>query len=472
MQYAYFFIIGGENMEYVTKTITIKRRINPDERLINFIRYNSERRRRIWNKFVEEYKLCKHNGDRINLVKFTTKMNDAEISDLQHAIETGNDNVVKMYCSDLTKSVYSDMKSALRMMHTKFLKDGIRGELHFKSYDAVRHSFSVRSDNAMGPKTGSPRGKVIFTDTNHMVFKASYNYTKNTFDVLLTEPISDEYDSDNHRFINYKDKYSSRERYDFHHDDIKKISFVEDLGKFYIMLVCDVTYYNYKNDFKQRKLVAGLDLGVHNPVTMYDGTQPMYIRMSDNALRKLSLYERKCSTLEQIMNRKKAINIQRHKSDSSYPIYTHNFEKVHRKYRKYYRRIHNIRMDWRNKLASIITTRYSTIVVDEFVAPIQPVKNSMPRSVVRKLNHASTQHAMYLFMETLRHCALKNGCTYIDSPKFTTRRCSECYHINQPLPLGRRMFKCENCGNTIDRDENAAKNCYDAYIHKHRWSFD
>ena len=67
---------------------------------------------------------------------------------------------------------------------------------------------------------------------------------------------------------------------------------------------------------------------------------------------------------------------------------------------------------------------------------------------------------MYLFNETLKHMADKYGCEYIEAPDFTTCTCSICRHVNSHLPLGQRDLVCEKCGHVIDRDENAAKNCY------------
>ena len=57
--------------------------------------------------------------------------------------------------------------------------------------------------------------------------------------------------------------------------------------------------------------------------------------------------------------------------------------------------------------------------------------------------------------------ANKYGCNYYKAPSHTTCTCYKCNHINPHLPLTQRVFKCEKCGYTIDRDMNASKNCYD-----------
>jgi putative transposase len=38
----------------------------------------------------------------------------------------------------------------------------------------------------------------------------------------------------------------------------------------------------------------------------------------------------------------------------------------------------------------------------------------------------------------------------------STRRCSACGHVAEPLPLSERTFRCSRCGHEADRDTNAA----------------
>jgi IS605 OrfB family transposase len=52
------------------------------------------------------------------------------------------------------------------------------------------------------------------------------------------------------------------------------------------------------------------------------------------------------------------------------------------------------------------------------------------------------------------------GCKIIPAPQFypSTKRCSRCGHINVDLGLRDRIYTCDHCGLTIDRDLNAAIN--------------
>ena len=84
---------------------------------------------------------------------------------------------------------------------------------------------------------------------------------------------------------------------------------------------------------------------------------------------------------------------------------------------------------------------------------------------------------MYDFTKRLIHMCHKYGTNYykviendVKSSK-TTNTCSSCGHINENK-LGyinykrQAIFKCESCGYTIDRDVNAAINCYNLYNNK------
>ena len=86
---------------------------------------------------------------------------------------------------------------------------------------------------------------------------------------------------------------------------------------------------------------------------------------------------------------------------------------------------------------------------------------SLPKKVKQRINYVNRFHGMYTTNEILVHMANKYGCEYIEAPKNTTCTCSICGHKNPHLPLSQRKFKCEECGYEIDRDMNAAKNCYD-----------
>ena len=164
------------------------------------------------------------------------------------------------------------------------------------------------------------------------------------------------------------------------------------------------------------------------------------------------------------MSRKMLVNIKKHNEDPIYPIYTKNYIKVQRKFRRTWKRIVDIRCDWRRKVAKNIALMYKNIVVDDFEQPTKEDHIGLPSKLVRRINHYNREHAMYLFMEALRHACAKYNCKYIEAPRFTTRTCSSCGHVNPKLNLSERIFECEECDNILDRYENAAINCYEYFF--------
>ena len=235
------------------------------------------------------------------------------------------------------------------------------------------------------------------------------------------------------------------------------------MGKFYIALSINMTYVNMKKDIKNRKKLAGIDLGIHNPITLYDGFNTYFFRMSDKELNKIHYLERRCRRLQKIMDRKMEINKKRHKQDENYSIYTKNYERVRRKFRRTYKRISDIRNHWIWKTTKFIAINFQYIVVDPMVQPTKKEYSILPRKISRFINHFNRMHAMYHFNECLIHSCKKYGCEYVKAKGGTTRTCCLCEHKNPKLHLSERELICESCGNTIDRDVNAAINCYNFY---------
>ena len=116
-----------------------------------------------------------------------------------------------------------------------------------------------------------------------------------------------------------------------------------------------------------------------------------------------------------------------------------------------------IRLDWRNKISKQLVTRYDNLVVDFFnVKHVFNIK-------MKHSNRRTMSMGMYLFMERLITSAEIHQCNIIVANNNTTRTCASCRHINEPLTLDMRMLNCKECGITIDRDDNAAINCYNQY---------
>lgn len=445
------------------KIISIKRRINPTDEQIHFIRHNSNKRRYIWNKLVEESKKYNHYIEFVvhnHLNHMAQLLGKTDIDNVKTRVSNGDD--ASLYCADVIKATTIDMINATKTMLAKDKKSGTVSTFNFRQKDPFRCAFKVRTCNEISKKSGNMKGKVRFYDTSHFEFRASYNYVKNYFNIELMEPICDEIDFDKYKFTSYKGKYSSKKRCSFHHDDIKEIVFMEELGKFYIILIVNMTYYIDDDEYESRKPLAGIDLGIRNPVTLYDGTRHMQFGLSSSDIQKIHRLMVRIGNLHSIMDTKKSINIARNSKNPNIEIHSKNYMKTRYKFRKLWKRVENIRREWRIRLAHEIGNSYQNIVVDTFTIPTRFGPNVTDK-IKRRINTYNRQHAIYLFSEYLSHVSIACGCTFIKSPDNTTRQCSKCGHINQPLLLSERFLHCKKCGIKIDRDYNASINCYNFY---------
>jgi putative transposase len=67
------------------------------------------------------------------------------------------------------------------------------------------------------------------------------------------------------------------------------------------------------------------------------------------------------------------------------------------------------------------------------------------------------------FLSVLKWAVLKRGKQVVSLDRFecTTGKCSGCSH-EQSVTLAERIFVCENCGLSLDRDHNAALDMLEA----------
>ena len=84
----------------------------------------------------------------------------------------------------------------------------------------------------------------------------------------------------------------------------------------------------------------------------------------------------------------------------------------------------------------------------------------------KNLNRSIMEQTWFKFRYMLTYKAENaGGWVKVVDPKNTTQRCSHCGHIHlTKLSLNDRIYVCEVCGFTLDRDLNAAKNILDKGI--------
>jgi putative transposase len=126
-----------------------------------------------------------------------------------------------------------------------------------------------------------------------------------------------------------------------------------------------------------------------------------------------------------------------------------------RSLKKLHKKIANRRRDFNHKLSRKIVNENRVIVVEKL-----HVKNIVARNNgggKRNINRAYSDVAWGQFRQFLSYKAENAGRILVEvNPAYTTQECSSCGKVEQK-DLSDREHQCE-CGCTLDRDVNAAKN--------------
>ena len=115
-------------------------------------------------------------------------------------------------------------------------------------------------------------------------------------------------------------------------------------------------------------------------------------------------------------------------------------------------RLRCIREDALHKLSTYLTNNYAAIALEDL-----NVKGMLSN---RRLSRAIADMGFYELRRQLEYKAVLRGnhIEVVDRWFPSSKMCSACGEVKKALPLSVRSFRCEACGSTLDRDENAARN--------------
>lgn len=132
-----------------------------------------------------------------------------------------------------------------------------------------------------------------------------------------------------------------------------------------------------------------------------------------------------------------------------------NREKARIKLAKFENRIANIRRDYREKETLRLVRENDVIGIEDL--DIQ----AMEKFSHNAKNYVDT--SWYIFVTRLEQKAKFHNCLIIKSDRFypSSKTCNHCGYINKDLKLSDRVWICPQCGEEIQRDQNAAKNLKD-----------
>jgi putative transposase len=176
--------------------------------------------------------------------------------------------------------------------------------------------------------------------------------------------------------------------------------------------------------------VVGVDLGIKELATFSTGVVFNNPKASKRFQKKLARQQRELSRKVRGSNQ---------------------YRKQKLKVAKTYKRVSDIRLDATHKATTTISKNHAKIVIENLNVTGMMANHKLAGSVA-DANFSE-------FRRQLEYKSKKFGAEVILAGRFypSSKTCSSCGHI-QDMPLKLRVFDCGNCGISIDRDLNAARN--------------
>ncbi|MCL2926686.1 MAG: RNA-guided endonuclease TnpB family protein [Trichodesmium sp. St2_bin6] len=187
-----------------------------------------------------------------------------------------------------------------------------------------------------------------------------------------------------------------------------------------------------KAAFKCKDGQVYIDLGINSLVTTSDGEKVV----NPKNLQKLH---------KKLRRDQKSLSRKRGKKSN-------NYQKARLKIAKIHALIKDSRLDYTHKLTTQLIRENQTIVVEDLVAG-NMVKNHKLARVISDANWGE-------LLRQLEYKAKWHGRTFIKIKRYflSSKRCSNCGHVVEKLPLNIREWDCPECASHHDRDINASIN--------------
>lgn len=206
---------------------------------------------------------------------------------------------------------------------------------------------------------------------------------------------------------------------------IKQITLKKSINKWYAHIITDAEIKIERFDNK----ILGLDVGINNYIMDSEGKSVVHPK----------IFEKHYSRL------KKA-----HRNLSKKKKGSHNRYKARIRLNKIQGTITNSRNDFLHKVSNYYTRNCKTIYIEDLNIKSMMMSSYNAKNIADSCWYRLRQFLTYKVERTDSQLVAVN-------PKNTTKDCNFCNH-RQPMEIWKRIYKCESCGQEIDRDWNSAIN--------------
>jgi putative transposase len=217
-------------------------------------------------------------------------------------------------------------------------------------------------------------------------------------------------------------------------------------GKYFVSILTEQEH----TPVNKTGLSVGIDLGLKDFLVLSNGTKIKNYRF-------LKHYEKTLKLNQQHLSRKTKGSVR--------------YEKQRLKVARLYEKITNSRMDLIHKTTANLIKQFDTIYLEDLNIKVMSKRckskqdengNYLPNGQSAKsgLNKSILDVSWSKFINILEYKANWNDKQVVHIDRFfpSSKTCHRCGWINNNLTLKDREWKCDKCGEVIDRDLNAAIN--------------
>jgi putative transposase len=199
-------------------------------------------------------------------------------------------------------------------------------------------------------------------------------------------------------------------------------------------------------------MVVGVDVGIRHLATLSTGEQVENLRPLQGALRRLRRVQRSLD------RQRRANNPDNYRPDGTVKPGRREWVKSKRMLRtetalrRLHERVANVRREQAHRLTTWLTREFGLIAVESL--NISGMKQN-----ARLARHISDA-GWGIVLAQLSYKTDWVGSELVSADRFypSSKTCSDCGTVKAKLCLSERVFSCEACGFSLDRDENAARN--------------
>ena len=273
--------------------------------------------------------------------------------------------------------------------------------------------------------------------TGYPKFKSKHNNKQSCRFVLGAISKRNDYTTYHLSLANIKNiKFRCSEKYanylQKHHDNIRQATLKRlPCGEYYLSILVDG---DLTHKVKETNSVVGIDLGIKDFVITSDGEVFNNLHFKKFETKKIKRLQHQLSKKEKGSN---------------------NWNKARVKLAKVYKRINDRKQYYLHSISNSLIDENQVICMEDLNVKGMVKNHNLAESIL-EMNWGE-------FRRMLEYKARWYNRKIVFVNRFypSSKKCHNCGHINKSLTLNDRQWVCPNCGQTIERDYNAALNILD-----------